>query len=246
MLKGVVLYEGPSRIDGQPIVCVATLESANVKTGNMIQLWILRADVSPTEAINTGQDSSICGSCPLRGILADGRNRGRACYVQVRNAPYQVWRSYQAGNYPRFDAKAHLELFRGRMIRLGAYGDPAALPMRAVSAVLRVARGWTGYTHQWRERRFARWSRYVMASCESAADAELAQARGWRSFRVRAADSAVLVTEIVCPASEEAGKRLTCDRCGACDGRRNSKRSVVIIGHGGKATMAAIGRYVVA
>lgn len=243
MPSGIVLYEGPSRIDGKPIVAIATLHSENQKTGNMVQIWILRSDIPPTEAINTGEDVSICGSCPLRGILADGRNRARACYVQVRNAPYQIYRSYKAGNYPRFE-KSHLAMFRGRMVRLGAYGDPVALPMRAVASVLRVAKGWTGYTHQWRERRFARWSRYVMASCESAAGALQAQAKGWRTFRVRPADAELLATEITCPASEEAGKRLTCERCSACDGGRAGKRSVVIIGHGGKATMSSLGRYV--
>jgi hypothetical protein len=246
VVSGVVLYRGPSRLDGQPIVAIATLKSENVKTGNMVQIWILRADQAPTEALNTGADASACGSCPLRGILAEGRNKGRACYVQVRNAPLAVWNSWKAGNYPAFDARAHLELFRGRMVRLGAYGDPAALPIRAVASVLRVAKGWTGYTHQWRQRRFARWQRYVMASCESTEGAIEAQARGWRTFRVRPANAPALATEIVCPAAEEAGKRITCERCGACNGGRSEKRSVVIIGHGGKAVMPSLGRYVTA
>jgi hypothetical protein len=37
---------------------------------------------------------------------------------------------------------------------------------------------------------------------------------------------------MVCPASEEAGKRLTCDDCGACSGGEPPKVSVAIIAHG--------------
>ena len=50
--------------------------SRNPKTGPMVQLWILRADVHPMEAISTGTDSSICGGCKHRG--ANGRER--SCY----------------------------------------------------------------------------------------------------------------------------------------------------------------------
>jgi len=35
-LNGVVLYEGPSMLDGEPIVVIATLKSSNIKTGNMV------------------------------------------------------------------------------------------------------------------------------------------------------------------------------------------------------------------
>lgn len=58
-VRGIVLYEGPSAIDGQPIVVVATLKTSNPKTGDMVQTWILRADLSPTVAINEGADRSV-------------------------------------------------------------------------------------------------------------------------------------------------------------------------------------------
>ena len=40
--KGYIIYEGASLIDGKPIVEIAILSSKNVKTGNMIQTYILR------------------------------------------------------------------------------------------------------------------------------------------------------------------------------------------------------------
>ena len=52
--KGFVLYDGPSVLDGQPIVVIATMETSNRKTGNMVQTWILRSDISPTDASKIG------------------------------------------------------------------------------------------------------------------------------------------------------------------------------------------------
>ena len=97
---GVILYEGPSLIDGQPIAVIATgfqRRTANSKTGDMVQTWILRADLNPLQAIHTGQDVSICGDCPLRGMLETRQcrtvNRRRACYVAIHQAPLGVYRA---------------------------------------------------------------------------------------------------------------------------------------------------------
>jgi hypothetical protein len=86
----------------------------------MIQCWILREDVDPVSAERTGQDASVCGDCALRG---------NGCYVLLHQAPLQVWRAYHAGCYPPFH-KRHEHLFLGREVRIGAYGDPAAVPTR--------------------------------------------------------------------------------------------------------------------
>ena len=46
----MIIYQGPSLIDGSPIVAIAIAQSGNVKTGNMVQTYIIRADMSPMEA----------------------------------------------------------------------------------------------------------------------------------------------------------------------------------------------------
>jgi hypothetical protein len=74
--NGFVIWEGPSPVDGAPLVAIVTgvaasSESGNVKTGAMLQTWILRADISPQEAVDTGQDRSICGDCVHRGFEAE-------------------------------------------------------------------------------------------------------------------------------------------------------------------------------
>jgi hypothetical protein len=233
--NGAVIYRGPSQLDGEPIVVIATglsSKSSNVKTGGgLIQTWILREDVSPTEAVNTGADASICGACPHRGEVVDGKNVNRSCYVAVWQAPLNVWKSYHRGIYPTI-AKSDLPgLFAGRLVRLGAYGDPAAAPFGVWEAALSQSAGGTGYSHQWRD--FPELSAYVMASADSAEDRAAAKLLGFRTFRVKAAGDPVLQGEIVCPASAEMGHKTTCDACKACGGHAaKAKADVVITVHG--------------
>ena len=75
-MAGFVFYRGKSPIDGAPIVAIATLESKNGKTGDMVQTWILREDISPLMAIKTGADRSICGNCVHRGAEEDQERTG--------------------------------------------------------------------------------------------------------------------------------------------------------------------------
>lgn len=234
-LIGFVIYEGPSRLDGKPIVVVATLYSGNKKTGPMIQTWILRRYIHPIRAAQIGADYSICGSCPLRGR----KGKDRSCYVELKAAA-SVWNAYRRGRYPRFDPKQHSWAVSGRMVRMGSYGDPVFAPLWAWKRLLRIARGHTGYTHQWRYPRFSRWSKYVMASTHSIAENDEARALGWRTFRARLPDTAVADDEIDCPASETQGHRLTCEECGACNGGSPRKRSVSIPGHGSPSKLPAL------
>ena len=63
---GIILYEGPSVIDGGPVVVIANRiahASGNEKTGAMVQTFIIRRDMRPLEALSSGADKSICGGC---------------------------------------------------------------------------------------------------------------------------------------------------------------------------------------
>jgi hypothetical protein len=233
--KSVVVYDGPSRIDGQPIIAVVTglrRASNNPKTGRMAQLWILRSDISPLEAIDNRGDYSVCGDCKLRG---NGAN-DRACYVMVKNAPLAVYRAYKRGLYPTVDpADVASYLAAARLpIRFGAYGEPVALPVYVLNA-LAEGTSFTGYTHQWSAPNVTRlYSHLLMASADTTCEAERAQAIGWRTFRTRSADAPLLSGEIMCPASDEMGHRTTCADCTLCDGvRENDRRkNIAIIVHG--------------
>lgn len=115
--------------------------SENPKTGNMIQVWILARHVSPSDAVRTGLDAIVCGDCPLRGET--GKPETRSCYVKVWQAPSSVWNAYRNDAYPKL---RDYRLFSGRMVRLGAYGDPAFISGVTLSRILRYAAGHTGYT----------------------------------------------------------------------------------------------------
>jgi hypothetical protein len=207
----------------------------------MVQTWILREDIAPWQAIRTGDDSSICGDCPLRGIVVDGHNRRRSCYVSVFAAPTQVYNSYRAGKYDLYRERTHAPLFADRHLRLGSYGDPAALPFHKIKRFVRHFAGHTGYCHQWRKLEYQDWRALLMASVQTLGEAHEAHALGWRTFRIIAPDETPNRTlrEAWCPASAERGHRLTCEQCGLCKGAP-APRNVAIVGHGSPSQRPAL------
>jgi len=234
--NSVVIYRGPSLLDGSPIrVIVSGLDkgSDNSKTGAMLQTFILRDDVSPIDAVKSGQDTSICGDCAHRGDASTGRTR--SCYVTVMHAPHNTWKTANRGRYREVSTQEEISAIgSGRKVRLGSYGDPAAVPVWVWSALLSNAqRGHTGYSHQWRRSEASPFAQLTMASVDRPSDYAAAKAAGWRTFRVKAPEQPAFENEIVCPASEEAGKRTTCENCGLCGGlSTKSKRDIVINSHG--------------
>ncbi len=232
MVNGVVLYEGPSLLDGEPIVAILTglrSSSGNRKTGAMLQTWILRADVSPVRAWQDGDDHSVCGSCPHRHRSQGGMG---TCYVNKGQAPLSIWRAYTRDRYPRLtDPLALAALCEGRDLRIGSYGDPGAVPTYIWRALALQTRTRTGYTHRWRTADLAD---LCMASVDSAAEAREAQLLGYRTFRVTELGERRMRGEALCPASEQAGHRVTCQTCPIkCSGGRGLH--VAIPAHGSSA-----------
>lgn len=236
MANGAILWEGRSAIDGAPIYLVATglkADSSNAKTGALVQTWILRSDMTPQEAVDSGADSAICGDCPHRGVVVNGKNESRSCYVTIFQAPRNIHKTAMAGKYQRLDIDSARALLAGRNVRLGAYGDPAAVPFEVWAAILADSARGTGYTHQWKTAD-SRFAQYCMASADSALEGELARAMGYRTFRVGTkAESLVKGSEFLCPASKEAGQKTNCAACLACGGLSSpNKASVFIPAHG--------------
>ena len=232
---GVVLYDGPSKIDGAPIVAIAcriTEASANDKTGAMVQTFIMRRDIDPNKALKTGDDSSVCGDCKLR----PSHKGPTRCYVRVYQAPLSVWNAFQRGRYAvpdvDFDSALLPQLFEGLAFRIGSYGDPAAIPAMIWKRATKRVKNRTGYTHQWKKRIGAGLKNLCMASADNESDVALAKAKGWRTFRVRKHDAPTLATESICPASKEGGKRVQCDTCGLCKGATIAAKNIVIADHG--------------
>ena len=227
-MNGVVLYDGPSVMNGKPIVAIATFKSANEKIGRTVQIWYLPRDVHPVESLRTGEDSMVCGSCPLRGVAG----KKRPCYVNILHGPTPIWNAFQKGSYPVYNPSKHNRYFLGRMLRLGAFGEPVSVPMTVQKPVMKVAKGVIGYTHTWRQKRYQHWRHHVMASVHSLRERDEAVKMGWRTFRGRLPEQELGPGEFICPASPEGDYRLTCSQCGACNGGNPSKASPVIIVHG--------------
>lgn len=242
--QGIILYRGPSMIDGSPIVAIMTgiaSKSSNEKTGALLPVYIL-ADNGRDPLADARENGArgICGDC-IHGpkMQKDGTFKFSSCYVNVAQGPVSVFKALQRGRYRRWDRSRHARYLRGRVIRLGAYGDPAAVPLSVWESITPHAAGWRGYTHQWRKAAPG-YAAFCMASVETEADRAEAKAAGYRTFRVRLATQRVAPGEITCPASAEAGKRKTCADCRACSGALASKAAadVVIIFHGSEAAGA--------
>ena len=226
--SGFIIYRGASQLDGAPIVVVALTNSTNSKTGNMVQTYILVDNGrSPVDNARDLLDASICGDCKHR------TGTGGACYVNLGQGARAVAAAIVKGNYPA-DILAAQSAATGRMVRLGTYGDPAAVPANIWRTLLANAQGHTGYSHQWQTGKAgADIMALCMASADNAAERDAAKAMGYRTFRVRAENEEAAAGEFICPASAEGGRRKLCGECGACDGGLDSRRAdPVIIAHG--------------
>ena len=221
--KGYVLYEGPSELDGAPIVVIATMSTNNRKTGKMVQVWILRSDRDPIEAYKSRDDYSVCGNCAQRWA------NGGACYVNLGQAPLAIYRAYKRGSYTLFDQAQHGERLAKRKIRLGAYGDPAAVPFEVLRDFAALGAGHTGYTHQYNHKAFDR--RYLelcMVSADTLAIAQRVKRDNARSFQVLASDAPTPSDSIECLSDS---KGISCLDCGLCNGASDAP-SIHIRVHG--------------
>ena len=210
--------------------------SVNGKTSDMLQAAIMPADVMPSDAIKTGQDAIVCGGCPLRPG-ADGD--GPRCYVMTWRGIDGVWRSIvktatatirsiagtlaplrgcsdpSAGHNRNVCERRGHTTGRPVPIRLGTWGDPALIPLPVIRELAAPGRLRTGYSHQWREcdPEYRRWLMASIDGDNAAVDRADANARGWSTYRVRAAGEAPLPGAVECP-----HPAVSCSECGLCCG----------------------------
>jgi hypothetical protein len=233
---GYIAYEGPSEIDGSPIVVILNRidsDSENEKTGALVQSFIIRSDVAPTDALKTGQDESVCGQCAHRPyLIATGQSEEPPCYVNVGRSVRSVYEAYKRGRYTYADNATIARALARKIVRLGTYGDPAAAPVQMWERVTRYAAGRRGYTHQWDRPGFdaQAWGRLVMASADTIDEAAKANLLGMRVFRVSVGVDKQ-AGEVTCPASAEGGRKATCAKCTLCAGTSIQARDVVIADH---------------
>ena len=232
---GYIAYEGPSQLDGAPIVVIINKvhsASANDKTGDLVQSFIIRSDVQPVEALKTGDDASICGDCEHRPINA--KLTGKAtCYVNVGRSVRAVYEAYKRNRYERISLPELALKLAGKQLRIGTYGDGAAAPVSIWQALITYTAGHVGYTHQWTRIGFnhTAWAQLTMASADTVEQAKTAHKLGYRTFRVSIGIDKKQ-GEISCPASAESGKKTTCADCMLCGGTTKQAKHIVIADHG--------------
>ncbi len=276
-IGGVILWRGKSLINGEPIVAVACKiadanKSANTKTGAMVQTFILPdpkahgiecAGNRPAKIQDwlerTGA-RSICGDCPHAWQYDPALDRYKkgSCYVREYQSPAAVLGAVYRESYPvagvDFPKRWIADIVAGLSVRLGAYGDPAAVPAMLWARLVSKAKSRTGYTHQWdsahdKARLNAFYMRaFLMASCDSVADYNAATRLGFRAFLVTPrGDASPRENMTLCPASSEFeqlhGRKTNCAKCGLCSGamgKGENKKSVFIPAHGATASRVGV------
>lgn len=224
--KGYILHKGIT--NGKPFVAIATMETSNRKTGNMVQIWFLLENENPVEAVTSGLDAStICAGCPFAS--------GGGCYVNVGQAPLAIWKAHKRGLYPELTPAHYADAFGGRKIRFGAYGNPTLLPLSIVKAIASVSNGWTGYFHDWKTNPLAaQYAHYFMVSTETEDSRQQAEKAGFRYFHVSPVKP---VNALEC-LSETKG--MECSQCKLCSGLSKARQpSIWINPHGSKKTKAS-------
>jgi hypothetical protein len=249
--SGRTIWAGPSQLTGEQIKVVISgyvLPSENTKMGfgeedlakhqQYIQIWIL----------NEGDEfqpmhRSICGDCSHRTYK--GRSRGflwdlagdllrwdeevkGACYVQWMKGPNAAWKA--SNRNEALSLQAASAICSDRLVRLGAAGDPAAVPLKVWKELLGIdgagnmtAKSITAYSHMWNRPEFQDYKLICMASADSAEEKELARSMGWSTFTVRASlpdddDRSTLCLNAV------PDVHLSCAECRKCDGLLTARK----------------------
>ncbi len=220
--KSAIVWRGASLFTGKPIQVVLTgidLKTANGKTGPKVQASIISQKWNPTRAYGTPRERDICGDCPLAGPY-----KTRTCYVRFL--------AFRLGeNKHKYDVTSLHEAassVAGKPVRIGAFGDPAAVPYEAWATLLEKVPRWTGYTHAW-AKCDQRFKRILMASVETREQYHAAHASGWRTFRALLPGFDLYRDEILCPYETS---RVRCVDCGLCAGMNCGAKHIAIYSHG--------------
>jgi hypothetical protein len=163
--NGVIVYDGPSTLDGAPVVVVLTSlrgASTNSKTSGdalpLAQTYVIPRAMLPApgsagpdasrawfQNMAAGCDAGACGACPLRpstvaALKSQGLPAPDPCYVL--NGPPDVARAVADGKYPTVTldvaagyVRAMLAAGRIAGVRGGSWGDPAAAPFYVHAAL---------------------------------------------------------------------------------------------------------------
>ena len=229
----LVLYKGISQLDNEtPIMVVMsgfTKDSNNTKTGPLVQLYILPVHETPKDIYFSGS-KAVCGDCKYNG------NNG--CYVRWSNLG-SIWKS--AKNQAAIPMTLSKEFLRGLRVRVGAAGDPAAVPSSVWSELLSTCENFTGYTHQWNKPEFKDLQGLFLASVDNATENLKAHVVGWSTFFVTDSEEQAKKEGTRCLASagktDSHGLPTTCASCMLCNGKSRKQKTITEVLHGASNTV---------
>tara|TARA_Y100001973_G_scaffold105391_1_gene178362 strand:- start:608 stop:1402 length:795 start_codon:yes stop_codon:yes gene_type:complete len=214
---------------------ITTNAKPNKKTGPMVQIRHQVRGILPHLAVETGQDSAVCGNCPLRPFLAKAKQKETGkkepkCYVQTAQGERQVYLQNRAGNYPHLDElppsqqREIQQIMAHFGVRFGAYGEPVS-DMESLERVSKMTDKWTGYTHQWQANNDKLASDLLMASLDGPDTHEEAKEAGFRTYR-HTDDLTAIDGEIQCL---ENTRGLPCNQCLLCSGNAGKGSADIVV-----------------
>ena len=137
------------------------------------------------------------------------------------------------GHIPKINLNELEEITRGRIVRLGTYGDPSVIPSMVWDSLTMHAKGSVGYTHQLEQANADVRTDQCMISADSLSEAQRAWDKGMRTFRVVKDINEIQSNEIQCPATiKTLTKKVTCETCMLCDPKAKTTKSIALTVHG--------------
>jgi len=200
------------------LVFTALSGSSNRKTGDMVQTYLLDRETLTSEPKVFG---AKCVECPMVNKCYVSRDK-----MSVRKALARLL-GEERTSYAHATLDQVLPLLSGRKVRLGTYGDPSALPLDDLKAIVSACEGHTGYTHFWASID-TEYSAHLMASVEDATGELLAQGLGYRTFRVITKEDTERSVSSVAVECLNTSSGLTCAECLLCSGTEGKGRKVSI------------------
>ena len=172
--------------------------------------------------------ASVCFDCPFRAYLKCYTHKYKQCagFLSMLKSIAREFKNVQEIPSIHLLEKKIVEISNDKYIRFGTYGEPTLIPLGLVSGMVNASKSHTGYTHQWAKK--PDYAAFFMASTHNESQANMAKKIGFRSF---IATDKKLENAVICPASNEAGFKSTCEKCGLCSGERKGTKNIQILEH---------------
>lgn len=216
------------------VINVIKCQSSNNKKLGLYNLVIQTYHIGVEQFSNFRNDSSNCGNCSYSYNMNNGVSGG--CYT---HKGYQylgiraMVKRLSTMNIKSFDKELfnafvkYISQYDIILCRFGAYGEPINLPIKVIERLIKVSNSHTGYTQQWNNPKYQKYSKYFMASTRGIFETKVANSLGFRAFESSIEKASNIA---LCPASKKfTGKKKTCVQCKACDGIANGKKNNIFI-----------------